>query len=248
MIEPTGPLPPAVYWRRRGVAVGVCVLAVLLLAWIIGGLVGSADDQPVQGTAGTRDLVATPSSAPPSARPAGPSASPTSRGFTASATASPVASPTSPPAAAPVMSPTTSTSRRPSPPPKHCPDGVIRVAAMSGAQSYRVGERPLLRLLVVNTGPVPCTRDVSRNLRELVIMAAGGRKRLWSSNDCYPPTDRDVRVLAPGNPVRFSLNWAGRTSAPGCPVDRVTVESGTYRLIGKLGKITSPPARLTLTD
>lgn len=120
------------------------------------------------------------------------------------------------------------------------------MVAQPGAPTYGVGEHPLLRLLVVNTGDVPCTRDVSRKLRELVITTAHGRKRLWSSNDCYSPTEHDRRTLAPGKPLRFSLNWAGRTSAPGCPLARTTVEAGTYRVIGRLGELTGPPARLTL--
>ncbi|MGP4019515.1 hypothetical protein [Saccharopolyspora sp. 5N708] len=33
MIDPTGPLPPAVYWRRRVVALGAVLLAMVLLGW-----------------------------------------------------------------------------------------------------------------------------------------------------------------------------------------------------------------------
>jgi hypothetical protein len=35
MFDPTGPLPPAVYWRRRAVALGVVTLAVLVAAWAV---------------------------------------------------------------------------------------------------------------------------------------------------------------------------------------------------------------------
>jgi hypothetical protein len=241
MIEPTGLLPPSVYWRRRGLAAVVCVVAVLLLAWIIGGLVGSADEHPVHGTAASQDLVAVPSSPAPSTRAAVESSTRAPAPTMSSAAAAAPAEPGAPAA------PTSSRVAPPKPaPPRPCPDKVIEVTAQPEAESYRVGERPLLRLLVVNAGDVPCTRDVSRELRELVITTADGHKRLWSSNDCYGPVERDKRTLAPGRPLRFSLNWAGRTSAPGCPLDRTTVEAGSYRLIGKLGKLTSPPATLTL--
>ena len=244
MLEPTGPLSPSVYWRRRALAGGVCVVAVVLLAWIIGGLVGEADDHPVQGTAGARNLVVAAPSSPAQSRAASASAS---------ASASPTA-PGSPPtertANQPTGRPVPPTSRQaptPAAPPKRCADEVLRVVAQPGAQSYRVGERPLLRLMVVNTGDVPCTRDVSRQLRELVITTANGGKRLWSSNDCFAPAGVDKRTLRPAETLRFSLNWAGRTSAPGCPVDRTTVEAGRYRVIGKLGELTGPPATLTMT-
>jgi hypothetical protein len=225
MLEPTGPLSPSVYWRRRALAAAVCVLAVLLLAWIIGGLVGSADEQPVHGTAGSQRLTGPPSSPAPSARPAAPSST------------------------APTTTTTTTTMPPPprAEPPKPCPDKVIRVTAEPGAPSYRVGERPLLRLMIRNAGPVPCIRDVGRKLRELVITTANGRKRLWSSNDCYAPPDTDRRVLAPAQTLRFSLNWAGRTSAPGCPLNRTTVEPGTYRVTANLANLQSRPTTLHLT-
>jgi hypothetical protein len=240
MIEPSGPLPPSVYWRRRALAGGVCVVAVVLLAWIVGGLVGAADDQPVAGTSGSQRLGAAPSSPPPSTRPAGAPPSTSAAPTTSSAPT------TGGPAAA---NPTTARpTTRPAPiPVRPCPDAVIKVVAQPGVPAYRVGERPLLRLTVVNVGEVPCTRDVSRKLRELVITSANGRKRLWSSNDCYGPPEVDKRTLAPGRPLRFSLNWAGRTSAPGCPLTRTTVPAGTYRVVGKLGPLTGVPAPLTLT-
>ena len=221
MLEPTGPLSPSVYWRRRALAAVVCVLLILLLAWIIGGLVGAADEQPVRGTSGAQSLAAPRSSPPAPSRPAA-----------ASSTSVTTAPPTSP---------------SPPPPLRSCPDKVIKVSAEPGAPSYRVGERPLLRLTIRNNGEVPCLRDVSRKLRELVITSANGRKRLWSSNDCYAPPETDRRTLLPGKPLRFTLNWAGRTSAPGCPAQRNTVEPGEYRVTASLAKLQSPPATLQLT-
>jgi len=249
MSEPTGPLPRSVYWRRRAIAAAACVLAVVLLAWIIGALVGSADEHPVRGAGDSRQLAAAPSSPPPSDRRSEtPSAS-----ASASATAAPTsaASPTSS-AAAPTGSPTTKPAPKPTPtappgPPKACADEKIRVAARPGVASYRVGERPLLRLVVVNVGKLPCIRDLSRKLREMVITTANGKQRLWSSNDCYGPPGTDRRTLAPGKPVEFTLNWAGRTSAPGCPLQRKTVPPGRYRVIGKLGALAGAPTPLTLT-
>ena len=226
----------------------MCVVAVLLLAWIIGGLVGSADERPVHGTAASQDLVvAAPSSPAPSARAAEQSS--TRAAPPTMSTAGPAPGGT-PPRTGPPAPTGRATSRGPAPkpaPPRPCPDEVIKVVAEPEAESYRVGERPLLRLLVVNSGDVPCTRDVSRKLRELVITTADGRKRLWSSNDCYGPVEHDKRTLAPGQSLR--LPELGRPHVrPGLPPDRTTVEAGTYRLTGKLGKLTSPPASLTLTE
>ena len=213
-----------VYQRRRVAAVATCVAAVVLLAWIIGRLVSGANETPTPGTSAAR------SSQPPSTRPSGGPAS--------SSTA-----PTTPP---PSVSPTPS-STQPPPPPQPCPDAVVRVFAETGAPTYPVGQRPLLRLVVANTGQLACTRDVSRTLRELVISSADGKQRLWSSNDCYGPPGADVRLLQPGERLSFTLNWFGRTSSEGCPSRRRTLPAGSYLVTGRLGTLTSTPVPLKLT-
>jgi hypothetical protein len=254
MIEPNGPLPRSVYRRRRAFAAGVSVLAVVLLAWLIGGLVEADDQHPVRGTANTADLggpAAAGSVRATSDRASAPPSSPGPDDPRGSVTAGPSstgpasgASKPAPPA--PVVTTTTTTPAPPPGPPKACPDAVMKVAAAPDVPSYAVGTRPLLRLRIVNAGPVPCTRDVNRGLREILVMGADGA-RLWSSNDCYGPPEADVRVLAPNQPVEFSVNWAGRTSEPGCPLDRRTVPAGTYQVVGKLGALAGAPTQLVLT-
>jgi hypothetical protein len=255
MIEPNGPLPQSVYWRRRALAGAVSVFAVVLLAWLIGGLVEADDQHPVQGTASASVIggptstdvrgTSAPASAPPSSPgpndPRGSSTASPRSGSSTSEGAGPATS------AAPVP-PTTPPAPPPPPPgpPPQCPDLAMKIAATPDAPSYPVGARPLLRLQIMNVGPIPCTRDVSRQLREIVLQAPDGT-RLWSSNDCYGPPEADVRVLAPNQPAVFTVNWAGRTSAPGCPLDRKAVPAGTYQVIGKLGALVGPPAPLTLT-
>ncbi len=254
MIEPNGPLPQSVYWRRRAFAAGVSVLAVVLLAWIIGGLVEADDQHPVQGTAGSSNLSAVGSSVKASAgasgRASAPPSSPGPNDPRGSVSASPRTSEAAKPAAKPgqpaATPPVTTTTAAPPPgPPKACPDAVMKVTAKPDQPSYPVGAKPLLRLEITNVGPVSCTRDVSRRLREILVLAADGA-RLWSSNDCYGPPEQDVRVLAPNQPLAFSLNWAGRTSAPGCPVDRDAVPAGTYQVVGKLGGLIGAPTPISL--
>jgi hypothetical protein len=117
-----------------------------------------------------------------------------------------------------------------------------------GQPSYRAGQDPVFTLNVTNAGAVACTRDVSPPLRSLVVVPASGAQPLWSSADCNtvagPP---DVRTLQPGESASYSVTWAGRTSASGCPVDRQTVPAGQYVVIGRLGALASAPTPFTLT-
>jgi hypothetical protein len=115
-----------------------------------------------------------------------------------------------------------------------------------GAPQYKVGQRPVLRLVVINAGPVPCTRDISRALREVVVTSPDGANRIWSSKDCYRSNEPDLRIMQPGERRQFEVKWAGRTSAPGCPAKRTAVQAGTYSVIGKLGPLTSAAVPLTL--
>jgi hypothetical protein len=122
----------------------------------------------------------------------------------------------------------------------------MQVVVELGAPQYKVGQRPVLRLGVVNAGPHACTRDISRALREVVVTSADGAARIWSSNDCYTSKMPDLRIMQPGERQQFEVKWAGRTSAPGCPAKRTTVTAGTYSVVGKLGALVSAPVPIVI--
>ncbi|MET0134773.1 MAG: hypothetical protein ABW215_14420 [Kibdelosporangium sp.] len=224
----------SIYWRRRMVAAGGVVIALVVVGWAAGGFFGE-DSIEVAGT-GSEIRDSQPPSGPPepdrsSTTSASPSPSP-------AGPSEPVAPPPVPPPPPPVPPP-------PSPDPNlPCPDTAMQVAVELGAPQYKVGQRPELTLVVVNAGPVVCTRDVSRGLRELVV--TDGANRIWSSNDCYSVTQLDSRILRAGERLVFELRWAGRTSAPGCPAKRANVRAGAYSVIGRLGALSSPPVPLVL--
>ena len=129
--------------------------------------------------------------------------------------------------------------------PQPCPDSVISVTVTSGRPSYRVGSHPALTLHVVNTGPVACVRDVSHQLRTIEVLPAGGATPVWASDDCYAMTTHEIRTLQPRQSLDYTVTWAGRTAAPGCPAHRTTVPAGKYELVGKLGGLSGPPTPLT---
>ena len=212
----------------------------VLFVWAVGALLGGGDTPAVRGTANERTVgvpLATtepPSNPPPTGLlllPGGPSSS------ASSATSAPVTSP----------APTTTTSVTP-PPPQACPDAAMRITVTTAKSVYEVGEQPMLTLHIANAGSVACLRNVSHQLRSIEIIPVHSRKPLWASSYCYQATTDEIRLLQPGQSVSYSVQWAGRTAAPGCPVSRTMVPAGTYDAVGILDKIKGPRTPITLVS
>jgi hypothetical protein len=230
----------------------------VMFVWAIGALLGGSEVPAVKGAANVR------ADGVPLAVPAGSASNPPTTGsIRTSASGSPSASPSAAMPAASATSavsgrgaavttgpttttPTTTTTTPPPGPPKTCPDSVLRISATAAKSTYPVGAEPVLTLHIGNAGTVPCIRDVSHQLRSIELLGADGRTRLWSSADCYSVHTDETRTLRPGQTLAYSVAWAGRTSAPGCPTERTTVPAGSYQLVGALGALTGPPTPLTL--
>lgn len=277
MWEPVGPLPAAVYWRRRWVAMSAVVAVLVPLVWWAGALVG---DNDTSARPTSRAALSAPRSAPPS-----PAAVPVQQEVAVARTGPTPAAPPSPttppmtstgvsapgPAAglqrsggsgprAPSGTPPATTSEQlvpddtpraspPVPPPARvppsgpvpCTNEMLGVAAEVERPQHRVDEHPLLRLVVANTSDQPCVRDLDAARQEIVVWSGDGAQRLWSSNDCSNASSVDLRTLVPGQPVVFSVRWAGRTSTPGCAEPRTVVPPGAYRVMTRVDDVISAP-------
>ncbi|MCF6506209.1 MucR family transcriptional regulator [Blastococcus sp. MG754426] len=220
MLHPVGPLPAAVYWRRR-LTVLVLLLAVLAgLAWLVTSLLagGGSGSAAAPGTA-----------AEPTEPPALEQVVPAVSGVRTPGT-------TAPPSEPPVPAGPT--------PGSPCTDEMLGLEVRTPGTAA-VGAKPVFELVVVNTSPVPCVRSLDKQLQELVMVDAAGA-RVWGSNDCFPESSDDERTLAPGEPVVFPLTWGGLTSEPTCTAPRVTPAPGDYVLRGRLDTKVSGDAPLTI--
>lgn len=210
MIEPTGPHPRSVYRRRRALAVAGSVVALVLAVWLVGALIGHGDPAPV--------------AAQPSSRPPEPPATPVV--VSSSSTTPPPASPAPP-------------TLPPGPPPP-CEDAQVAVAAEVDKPSTPAGQPVRFTIAVSNTGPLPCAKEIGRQVRELVVTSVDGAKRLWSSNDCFVTDGSEVRVMQPGERFTYGLLWMGGTSEPGCR-EHSRLGAGDYLLTALVaGKAGNP--------
>lgn len=122
-----------------------------------------------------------------------------------------------------------------------CSDDMIEVASEIDRVEHRVGQQPLLRLVVTNVGAQPCVRDLDPARQEIVVRSADGQLRLWSSNDCGNPSTADPRTLQPNQPLGFRVPWTGRTTTPGCAEDRTEIPPGSYLVTSRVDAVNSEP-------
>ena len=148
-------------------------------------------------------------------------------------------------AATTVRTATATTTAVPAPGPARCRDDDLRVGARTDRARYDAGAKPVLSLVVTNTGSTPCVRDLDAARQAVAVVRRPG-DGLWGSNDCSPGRSDDVRALRPGEEAVFSVAWSGRTSLPGCAGPRRAVAPGTYQVLARLDGVVSDPVSFTL--
>jgi len=221
-LEPHGPLPPQVYWRRRGLALGVSLLAIALvagLAYAIFGGSGSAKNAAKTGTTQTPQPEDKTPVVPPAASSPEPTPTPTSA--------------VQPP---PVLQAG-----------DDCPDSNLAIKGVSNSPLYVIGDQPKFTMVVTNIGLVACKRDVGAAVLAAYVYSLDN-KRLWSNLDCAPSNETLVKTFNPGEQVTTEVTWTGMGSAPQCPLPREPIGPGTYNLVVQLGNLRSAAVPFTLSD
>jgi hypothetical protein len=211
-----GPLPPAVYWRRRAIVAGALLLLIVLIAYSCGG----------SGPARTGQHSTAGNSTSPSPTPSGPHVPPMIGGSPGSG--SPTSASTNAPTSAAAGSET-------------CTDAEIQVTV--AFQPITGGTVPYqLILKVKNTSSRTCKRDVGADPQELHIVQNGQTQ--WSSDTCQTVHGQpDVRTFGAGIEASFTIGWDG-SIGPKCT--NGTIASGSMQVVGKLDTKVSPPAGFTI--
>lgn len=228
------------YWRRRAVAIGASVVALVLVIWGFGAMFSGSQEPGAQNAANVGDS----GWRPPQGGPAPGSSLPPASGSLA-----PSSAPPSSASAAPAPSRTAAPSRAPSsapPKPAVCAANQLGLIATVDKRKVRAGEHPTFSMILTNVGGKPCTTDVSRAKRDLTVTSSAG-KRIWSSLDCYFGADKPERTLMqPGHQETYRVTWLGSGSTPGCPTQRGEVEPGSYELTAKIGELSSAATKFAV--
>lgn len=214
-----GPLPPAVYWRRRAIVLGVFLVAIFLIVYACSGPspqnTASASGQITPAASHTASAVPS-----PSLSPSLPSVSPSASGPVSSGSPEPSTSP----AASGI-----------------CADSDIAVTPViisTSATTTRLvhGGTFDIKLKVRNTSDHACKRDVGSVPEELTIMR--GTTKIWSSGDCGQGKGKahDVRSFGPHVEIYADLKWSSyNITTTSCTKASVPAVVGTYKLTGRVG-------------
>lgn len=228
-----GPLPPAVYWRRRAIVLGAVLVALFLVAQAC----MSASASPEGGSGGgvssssSPSPVADQSSAPPETdppeTPAGPPETPAGED-------DPV---------------TVDPAEAPEPPAEGgCADEDMLIVAEAEPDSFPRGEPARFTIRISNDSGGSCRRDVGGDRRELYLRLGSGATKVWSSRECGAPTGSEVQELPPDFEAVHYLVWNGRASdscEDGEPAGDL-LETGEYELVARLGTDYSEPLTITI--
>ncbi|MEO8816437.1 MAG: hypothetical protein ABI307_02445, partial [Mycobacterium sp.] len=190
-LEPQGPLPAQIYWRRRGLALGIAVAVIGVVAAIIFAVVHSsagADATSAKKSASAQHNE--PGAAPEEVKT--PVVPPEAQAPSATLTAAVV-----PP---PVLKPG-----------DDCPDSTLAVKGLTSQPHYTVGEQPQFAMVVTNIGLVACKRDVGAAVLAAYVYSLD-TQRLWSNLDCAPSNETLVKTFEPGEQVTTTVTWTGMGS------------------------------------
>ncbi len=231
-----GPLPPAVYWRRRALVALGLIAMILLVVYSCGGS-GTSDANGSHTTAVTEGESPSPSPSPSDSLPSFGSAGPT-------------ATPSAPASTSTAGSGTTGTGGVPV-----CSDRDMQVTASIESTSATIsrlqyGGTFAVKLKIKNVSDHACTRDVGTVPEELKIVH--GSTKIWSSDDCDGANGarkHDVRTFQPNIMIMASLTWNSYlNTAKSCTKGKSATPVGTYQLYGRLGTLVSDPTTFKIEN
>ncbi|MET4047871.1 hypothetical protein BJD99_18330 [Rhodococcus sp. 1163] len=244
MLEPSGPLPPEIYWRRRALAIGAAVVVLGLIVWFISSLSGGSEEPPQAEPAGvvtSPGPAATPSAS--AAKESGASSAGSGAGSGASASGG---SGSGKPASTGASTTPSKPAGAAAVPSNQCSDQSLAIKATPDKASYKVGEEPGFTVVITNISSTECQRDVGAGLQQALVYTLDDL-RIWSNTDCFPDAQSDLRTFKPGEQAGFTVKWSGTNSVPGCGEERIPVGVGSYKVIAQLGELRSSPEPFNMT-
>ncbi|MFC8297782.1 hypothetical protein ACIQH6_12640 [Micromonospora orduensis] len=233
-----GPLPPAVYWRRRVVVLGAGLLFLIVLLYSCTGSDRSGGQPKAGGSPSATS--AAPGAGGPVLTPqtGAPSGTPSASADPDTTTPSPEITSNNPPLGAAAGSVDDGT----------CTDAEISVTAVAQPVTAQRGTLVNLQLKIKNVSDRTCSRNVGADLQEIFIKS--GAEKVWSSDTCGKAQGSDVQSFTPNFERSYEVGWNGRDTSR-CDGNGLAAgpfpPPGSYQVLARVGGKLSAPVKLTVT-
>jgi hypothetical protein len=248
--NPVGPLPDAVYWRRRLIVLGVPLLVVFLVVYSCTGASGAPRDTAgaigVSNSSSPAAGVITPAPGQTQSGPPGDSFPGNGPGGASSGGATGSAGATGTAAAGAVGASSGATATGTGASSAGSGGGCVLALAIAldrtssySPVAYPAGTFPTFKITATDSGTANCTVDVSGRTLVVTVAAQGASAPVWSSATCSGTSD--LRVLGPSDAQTFPVAWK-RWESQGqtCPVSKLpTVSPGGYTVSATLDGVTA---------
>ena len=221
----TAPKPsPAVYRRRRLVALALLLVVIGLIWWGLAAIVGAVTGgEPASTGAAART---TPAASPPAPTP----------------------TPTPEPTPTPTPEPTPTPTPEAPPAPTACTAAEVVVTARTDAGFYGPEAQPQFSMSLENWSDHDCLIDVGTAAQEYRVTS--GSDVIWVSTHCQQEAASQEVLLEAGRTVDApGLTWVRERSTPEtCEGERPAAVAGGsyYHLLVTIGGIPSEPAMFAL--
>lgn len=231
-----GPLPPAVYWRRRVVVLGAGLLFLIVLLYSCTQS-GRSGEKPEAGATSTSTSAGTPGPAGPVLTPETGAPPPSSSADPGTTSPSPAITSNAPPPGAAAGAEDDGT----------CTDAEISVVSSASPLSVQRGAVVELQLKIKNTSDRTCSRNVGADLQEIFIKS--GAEKIWSSDTCGKVQGSDVQSFTPNFERAYRVPWNGRDTSrcDGALAAGPFPPLGSYQVFARVGTKLSAPVKLTIT-
>jgi hypothetical protein len=254
MRSTVGPLPSAVYWRRRAVVLGAVLLGIIVLFVSCSGG-DKKDDKRGQGSGSATSQAPTPEPAKSSADPdpsfvenpgSGPNL-PAPSDIESQQPGGDDDGGTNPSSTLPTLGSGQNTNVGTAAD-GSCADTEIALTPTPATKTIKRGATLEIGLTIKNKGSRTCSRDVGADPQELYIES--GASKYWSSDTCSTDKTSNVRQLHAGEQLTYKVTWNGRQSSAcsGGLSSGPNPPPGQFELRARLGTLVSAPVALTIAS
>jgi len=259
-LRPVGPQPPAVYWRRRILVLGIPLVLIGFTAYACSGSGGGNGGKNGAGASpSSSSAIITPGAVPTGSLPpinsypvTGPTGSgaPTSTAGGVNGGGGGVGGGGTTGGNGSGSSGSGGSGSSVGGVPVGSTGCVLSVqvqldkTSSSGPPVYSAGQNPIFNVILRNTGSGNCRIDVSGKGVVVTVSSVADSSTAWTSATCAG--NQDLRVLGPGDGFTEPVKWDREKSVTGCPANPPTVGTGSYAVTAMVSGVNAASVQFGL--